>query len=151
MTATTSSIRSSINHLIETCKDGQEGFRTASEHIEEPNIKTLLAELSLQRSQFAGELQNAAIHLGDKDPENSGSVAGALHRGWINIKGAVTGRDIHHILAECEAGEDSAVKAYRETLELELPGDLRGLVEEQFAKVQSAHDQVKAVRDTTAR
>jgi uncharacterized protein (TIGR02284 family) len=147
MNASSSSTRSAINNLIETCKDGQAGFRAASEHITDPELKSLLAEFSLQRSKFAGELQNAAIHLGDKDPEDTGSVTGALHRGWLNLKGAIAGRDPHQILAECESGEDVAVKEYLKTLELDLPGDLHDIVTDQFIKVQATHDRVKALRD----
>lgn len=147
MSVSTSSIHSAINDLIQTCKDGQEGFRTASEHIDDTRLKSLLAEFSLQRSKFAGDLQAAALHLGEKEPEDSGSVSGAIHRGWINLKGAIAGRDTHQILAECEAGEDSAVKEYKKAMELSLPGDLKELISEQYLEVQATHDQVRALRD----
>ena len=147
MTATTSSLYSILNGLIETCKDGQAGFLSASEHVSEPHIRTQLAEFSLQRSKFAGELQSTALHLGDKDPEDSGSTAAAIHRGWINLKGVLAHRDTYQILAECETGEDSAVREYEKALKQNLPNDVKAIVHEQFTKVQAAHHQVKALRD----
>src|SRR5262245_13417243 len=107
---------STLNGLIETCKDGQEGFKTAAEGVGDTSLKKLFYEYSQQRAQFVGELQSEVRNLGG-DPEKSGSMAAALHRGWIDIKAAVTGKDDHAILAECERGEDSAVNAYQEALE----------------------------------
>ena len=86
-------------------------------------------------------------HLGDHDPKDAGSLAGAVHRGWIKIKEAVTGKDAYRILAECEAGEDVAVKAYKTALEHALPKEIEEIVTRQFAEVRAAHNQVKALRD----
>src|SRR5439155_8729451 len=109
-------IISTVNGLIETLKDGQRGFKEAAEAVKDPQFKTLFNEYSLQRSRFAGELQSEAIRLGESKPEDSSSVAGAMHRGWINLKSAVTSGADHAILAECERGEDSAVKEYRDAM-----------------------------------
>lgn len=82
------------------------------------------------------------------DPENSGSFSGALHRGWINIKSVVTGKDEGAILNECERGEDVAKNTYKEALEQHLPANVASVVQTQYTAVQTAHDQVKAFRDS---
>jgi uncharacterized protein (TIGR02284 family) len=138
---------STLNGLIETCKDGQQGFTTAAEGIERSDLKSLFFEFAQQRSQFAGELQSLVQSLGG-DPENSGSVAGALHRGWIDIKSAVMGRDESAILNECERGEDAAKNAYKSALEENLPANVLETVQTQYTAVQSAHDRIKALRDS---
>jgi uncharacterized protein (TIGR02284 family) len=141
---------STINSLIETLKDGQEGFRQAAEAVQDPELRSLFNEYSLQRSRFAGELQNEAISLGESKPEDSSSTAGALHRTWINLKSAITSKDDHAILAECERGEDSAVKEYRDAMEKEeLSSPVRDIVSRQFTEVKSAHDRIKQLRDAT--
>jgi uncharacterized protein (TIGR02284 family) len=140
---------STLNGLIETCKDGQEGFQTAADGIERSDLKSLFYEFSQQRAKFAGELQSLVRTLGG-DPENSGSVSGAIHRGWIDIKSAVTGQDEHSILNECERGEDAAKSAYKSALEEGLPANVMGTVQEQYSAVQSAHDRIKALRDSAA-
>ena len=141
-------IISTINGLIETLKDGQKGFREASEAVKDSQLKMLFSEFSLQRSKFAGELQNEAITLGDHDPENSSSTAGAMHRAWINLKSAITSQDDHAILAECERGEDSAVAEFKKAMEEEeLSAPVREIVSRQYADVKAAHDRIKALRD----
>ena len=141
-------IISTINSLIETLKDGQEGYRQAAEAVTAPELKSLFNEFSMQRSRFAGELQSEAISMGESKPEDSSSTAGALHRTWINLKSGVTSHDDHAILAECERGEDSAVKEYREAMENEdLSAPVREILSRQFAEVKSAHDRIKQLRD----
>lgn len=138
---------STLNGLIETCKDGQNGFQEAAEGVENSNLKSLFYEYSQQRAQFAGELQGLVRELGG-DPENSGSVAATLHRGWINIKSVVTGKDDTAILSECERGEDVAKKAYTDTAELSLPSNVTEVIQRQAEEVRKAHDRIRDLRDT---
>lgn len=138
---------STLNSVIETLKDGQEGFRQAAEAVKDSQLKSLFNELSLQRSKFAGELQNHIVQMGEPKPEDSSSTAGALHRAWINMKAAITSRDDHAILSECERGEDSAVSEYKKAMEAELPSPARDLLSRQYSDIKAAHDKVKALRD----
>ncbi|HVF70261.1 MAG TPA: PA2169 family four-helix-bundle protein [Chthoniobacterales bacterium] len=141
-------IISTINGLIETLKDGQQGFKEASEAVKDSQLKSLFSEYSLQRAKFAGELQSEAISLGESNPENSSSTAGALHRAWIDLKSAITSQDDHAILAECERGEDSAVAEYKKAMEEEqLSSPIRETISRQYTDVKSAHDRIKALRD----
>jgi uncharacterized protein (TIGR02284 family) len=141
-------IISTINGLIETLKDGQQGFREASQAVKDTQLKSLFLEYSLERAKFAGELQNEAISLGEHDPEDSSSAAGAMHRAWINLKSAITSGDDHAVLAECERGEDSAVNEYKKAMEEEeLSAPIRETIARQYSDVKKAHDHIKALRD----
>jgi uncharacterized protein (TIGR02284 family) len=138
-----------IDSLIETLKDGQEGFKQAAEGVSDPKLKSLFLDYSQQRSRFAAALQSEARRQGENEPETSSSAAGALHRGWINLKSAITGGDEHTILAECERGEDSAVEEYKKALENGLTPAAQELVSRQFAEIKAAHDRIKSLRDAT--
>ena len=138
-----------LNNLIETLKDGQEGFKQAADSVRNPALKTLFSDYSRQRSRFAAALQGEARHHGETEPETSSSATGALHRGWINLKSAITGGDEHAILAECERGEDSAVEEYKKALDDGLSPSAQELVVSQFAEIQAAHDRIKTLRDAT--
>jgi uncharacterized protein (TIGR02284 family) len=135
---------STLNNLIETCKDGENGFRTASDGVKNQELKTLFLTYSQQRAQFASELQQEVRRLGG-DPEQTGSVAATLHRGWINIKSAVTGEDEGAVISECERGEDSAVHNYQDALKENLPAQLQTTIQRQYTQVKEAHDRIRAL------
>ncbi len=137
---------STLNNLIETCKDGQNGFQTAAEGVERSDLKSLFYELGQQRSQFAGELQTLVRELGG-DPESTGSTSAAVHRGWINIKSLITGKDETAILNEAERGEDVAKAAYEKATKEQLPSNVASVVQQQATQVKAAHDRVRDLRD----
>lgn len=137
---------STLNDLIETLKDGKTGFETAATDIKDPSVQTVFRELAQQRAQFAGELQAEVRRIGG-DPEKSGSAAGAMHRGWINLKSALGGGE-KSILEEAERGEDVAVKSFEKASSKDLPPDVAGVVRRQFAEVKKAHDRVRDLRDS---
>src|SRR5690349_11429288 len=96
-----------LNDLIETSKDGEKGFRAAAEDTKNPELQALFLRHAEECGTGAVELQQLVSRLGGK-PEHAGSVAGAVHRGWLNLKAAVSGRTDLAILEECERGEDVA-------------------------------------------
>ncbi len=141
---------STLNGLIETCKDGEQGFKEAAEGVERSDLKSTFYEYSQQRSQYAGVLQGLVRTLGG-DPESGGSMSGAVHRGWINIKSAVTGRDEEAILNECERGEDYAKEAYEDALKMNLPANIQDVLRQQSQGVLAAHNRVKELRNAESR
>lgn len=133
-----------LNRLIETVKDGEQGFRTAAEGLKHPQTKSQFLQYSRQRAQMARELQDEVRRLGG-DPEKAGSVSGTVHRGWMNIKAAVTGKDDSSIISEAERGEDVAKRVYEEAVREPLPPTTLALVQQQSAMVREAHDAVRAM------
>lgn len=134
-----------LNNLIETCKDGQEGFRTAADGLTEPQTKSLFQEYARQRAQIASELQAEVRRLGG-DPEKAGSVSGSMHRGWINIKSAVTGRSDAAIISEAERGEDIAKEAFESAAKEALPPQVQAVVLRHATQVVAAHDRVRDLK-----
>lgn len=138
---------STLNSLVEVNRDGEAGYKTAAEDTKAGEIAPLFRKLQSQRVEHIRELQARVSALGGSAPK-SGSVAGSLHRGWINIKSAVGANDRHAVLEECERGEDAAVKAYREALTKDLDQTSRDLVGRQFKAIQAAHDAIRQQRDS---
>lgn len=135
-----------LNDLIETSKDGEEGFRTCAGDVKNVELKSLFSNRARECAAAAQELQVMVLGLGGK-PEDETSVAGDLHRRWVDLKSLVTGKDEKAILNECERGEDVAKKRYSSALEKELPFNVRELVQRQYAGVLRNHDQIKALRN----
>ncbi len=138
--------REKLNHLIEHLKDGEAGFAAAADGALSPGLKDTLLGYAAQRAEFAESLQLIVEESGEK-AEYSGTIGGALHRGWINLKAALAKRTDLAILEECEAAEDIAVAAYRKAMDGGLLETAGPLVEEQSGHIQQAHDQIKHLRN----
>jgi uncharacterized protein (TIGR02284 family) len=145
-TQTSEQAVSTLNDLIETLKDGKNGFEAAANDVKDARVKAVFQEFAQQRSQLATELQSEVRKLGG-DPEKSGSTSASLHRGWMNIKSALGGGE-KSILNEAERGEDVAVKSYEKALSESLPDDVSGIVRRQYGQVKQAHDRVRELRDS---
>ena len=139
-------ITSVLNDLVETSKDGEKGFRTAAEDTKNTELKTIFMRRADDCAKGASDLQQIVMRLGG-NPEDGGSVAGTMHRGWVDLKSKVTDRDDLAILEECERGEDVAKAKYRDALEKTLPDDIRAVVQRQYDGVVKNHDQIRDLRD----
>ncbi len=138
---------SRLNDLVETCKDGEEGFQSAADGTTSHELKSIFQDYSRQRATFGSELRSAVTGLGGA-PATSGHVSAALHRGWIDVKSAITGKDDQAILNECERGEDAAKANYSKAIGDGLPATVLTLVTTQFAEVKRTHDHIKSLRDS---
>ena len=134
--------------LVETLKDGERGFATAADQLrdgEHAEWAETLQRLSEQRAGFHREIVDLGEDYGD-DVDESGTVAAALHRGWISLKDAVSGGDAGSVLEAALTGEDHAVSEYEKALEQDLSSGFREVVARQHAAVLSARDEVKALQ-----
>ncbi len=134
-----------LNELIETDKDGEQGFRTAAEKVKDPSLKTLFAKYAQQRATYGKELQSAVTSLGG-EPAESGHVSGTLHRGWMNLKEALATDEDKAIINEAEAGEDTAKKAYSAAVAKPLPIEVKAMVQKQYEGVLEAHNVVRDLK-----
>src|SRR5262252_7195937 len=119
-----------LNDLIETCKDGEYGFRSCAEQAQSKTLSANLLARSSQCATAADQLRAHVLQLGGR-PEGGGTALGAMHRGWVALKAKLSTYDDLAVLEECERGEDAALATYREALEHGLPGPIRNLVERQ--------------------
>jgi uncharacterized protein (TIGR02284 family) len=137
--------------LVETLKDGRNGFASAAEKLrdsERPEVAATLQRLSEQRAGFARDIVAMGHEYGD-DVEESGSVAAALHRGWLSLKDALTGDDASGVLGAAVTGEDHAVSEYEKALEEDLSDGFRAVVQQQHAAIVAARDEVKALQQAS--
>ena len=104
-----------LNKLLETTKDGENGFRTCAGAVTNPNLKTVFENAARRCDEGAAELEAKIRGLG-KEPTKSGTASGTLHRAWTNIKSSITGMDEYAVLTECERGEDFAKSTYEAAL-----------------------------------
>lgn len=135
-----------LNELIETSKDGEEGFRSSAENVDDVRLKDFFMRRSTEVGASVRELQALVSALGGV-PVDATSIGGTLHRRWMDIKTALTANDNVAVLNETERGEDVALAAYRDALEMDLPQEIRAIVSRQLEGVKRNHDLVKQLRN----
>jgi uncharacterized protein (TIGR02284 family) len=143
---TNDDIIDTLNKLIETCKDGEYGFRTSAEHAKSADLKSVFMRRSEDCQRGATELQAVVQRLGGK-AETDSSATGALHRGWVAVVGTLSGYSDQQMLDECERGEDAALERYRDAIKQPLPADIMALVQKQYEGVKRNHDQIRTLRN----
>lgn len=142
----TDDVIDALQDLVACCKDGEYGFRACAEQAKRPDLKSVFLQRADDCRGAAQELNEQIHSLGGK-AEDSGSTAGALHRGWVSVKSMFTTYDDKAVLEECERGEDNAMARYRKALKQPLPAGVKLIVERQMQGVQRNHDQIKMLRD----
>jgi uncharacterized protein (TIGR02284 family) len=135
-----------LNGLIETSRDGVEGFKKCAEDAHDPQLKIYFQDRAKSCEEAVRTLSEKVREYGG-EPDKSGTIKGALHRVWIDFRTALTNKDNLAVLEECERAEDIALAAYEDALKEELPETLRSLITQQLEGVKRNHARVRQLRD----
>lgn len=138
-----------LNTLLETCRDGEFGFDACARHVDSPELREVFSMRAADCQRAARELETYVAEYGGT-PDSGGTAAGALHRGWVELKGSLAPSSDLAMLEECERGEDTALERYREAARQPLPDAVRVVVERQMHGVERNHEQIRRLRDRYA-
>src|ERR1035441_1239999 len=135
-----------LEELIEVARDGQNGYRDGAERAKDPQLRKFLDAVSLARAKFAGDLESYAVRLGKADVDRSGSMKGAIHRGWTDLKANLGGGD-DSILSSMETGDSYAKHRYQKYAnDNKLPDDVLETIRIQQQTIARTLDRVRAMR-----
>jgi uncharacterized protein (TIGR02284 family) len=140
-----------LNDLIQINNDRIAGYEKAIKETkpEDDDLKVLFATMIAESHRIRIALSTEVQAFG-ATIEQGTTATGKIYRAWMDVKAAFGGNSRHDILASCEAGEDSAQRAYREALTHDLPAFIRDLLTQQQEALRASHDEVKALRDQYA-
>ena len=134
-----------LTDLLNLNRTSTKGYQEAAEEVKNPELKSQLSQYSQQRAGFVSDLERYAQQYGI-NASGSNTVeslatdaAAAVHRGWINIKSAITGQDDSAVLEAAETGEATALKGYEAALSAkDLPTDVQSVLRKQHGEVLEA-------------
>ena len=140
----------SLRDLIETLRDGHQGFIELEKNLKYPDARKLFREETLARAGFAAELENELHRFGVKDVKVTDSTAAKVHRAWGELRARLGGGD-QALLATAAQGEDEAKHAYAEALNSEeWPLPLREILLRQERHILATYDRIKALQERLA-
>lgn len=130
-----SSIVDYLEELYERAQDAREGYKKAAQLTESARLRKVFEENSVQRTEFALELEGLLRTMGE-EPEADSCFYGKLHQGWMQIVSKFSeGEDV--LLSECQRGEEAALKSYSSALDtMKLPDSVVGTVERQRDRIR---------------
>lgn len=135
-----------LNTLIATLLDSVEGYQKSAEDLDNHEFRRLFLERARERQSAVTKLQSAVAQLGGK-PEDDTSVMGSIHRVFVDLKAAVTGRDDKAIVNEVERGEDYLKGKFETAMNnADLSSVARSAVDEAWVSVREGHDQMSALK-----
>src|SRR5687768_9209404 len=135
-----------LNTLIATLIDSVDGYQKAAADTTNTRFAEMFNARARDRQQHVTKLQAVVARLGG-NPEDDGSTTAAMHRGWINLKEAVLGRDDEAIVKEVERGEDYLKNKFETALRnADLPAEARTALEDAMVSVREGHDEASALK-----
>jgi uncharacterized protein (TIGR02284 family) len=133
----------SLESVLETLENGRRGYETAAETSDNMEIRALLRELGQARAAAKADLVRvAAEEMGYVPSDSDGTVPGALHRGWIHVKGAVGGDKA--IVESAITGEREAHEDLSEALEQSMPEPVAESIRRTIGQVTDAIKRLEA-------
>lgn len=136
--------RAVLNHLIETCRDAERGFRQAADLVSDPSLKALFSDIADERAEFANDLVPHANRLGG-EATAAGTAAGSLHRWWMDIRDRLSGHDDLAVVAEVRRGDNVTRLAFKSAVDGVLPMTVRELLDQQYAQICAEHARIESL------
>lgn len=130
-----------LQALIAITNDRLEGFRKVDRKIFEdhPGLDVEYEKMIRQSELMKSELSALVIGKGG-DADQSPTLAGGIHRIWIDLKNSITGSEAKSTLENVVFGENAAITAYESALKSgELCTDSTRVVERQLQQLQASY------------
>lgn len=137
-------IARALTDILNLNRTSVKGYQEAAEEVKSADLKAKLSQFSQQRAGFVSDLEGFAKQYGLDSKDNTAEsvvtdAAAAVHRGWINIKSAITGQDDSAVLAAAETGEATALKAYETALSSsDIPAGAKSVFQQQHDAILQA-------------
>src|SRR3954466_4581008 len=121
-----------LNNLILIARDAERGFQKAATVTRDPELARVFCDYAVQRAEIVADLEER-VRLYRAEPREQGSFAGGVHRKLMELEAEAADHVDHTVLAEIERGEDFAVMAYRDALQVrDLDERTRKLIQQQY-------------------
>ncbi|KFF74685.1 hypothetical protein HX13_11550 [Chryseobacterium sp. P1-3] len=139
-----------LNDLLQITNDRIKGFEKVEGKVWEmyPDIKDEYDRMISQSKVMKNELINLITEK-NGIPQDSPSIAGAIHRTWIDIKNSFTVGNLENsTLENVVFGEKAAIEAYQNALDTgELCEKSTKIVGEQLRNLKDSYRQFKKIEE----
>ena len=137
-----------LSNILKLHNDRIQGYQMAIDDTEDADLKALFTGYAAQSTSMVSELTASIERAGGTPPEGT-TLLGQVHKAWMELKAALTGRDRAAVLNSCEQGEDAIKTAYEEAIEPDskVLMSVRTTLHQQYEDIKKAHDHIRDLRN----
>jgi len=135
-----------LNDLLEKTYDAIGGYNKAAENATSRNLANHFIKNSLQRKEFAQELE-AQIRRTEEPANTDHSLIADLHRSWMDVKAFLSKDNDKSMLEEVIKGEQAALNQYKDVLEEKLPQQTIDILMRQRHIIETSLTTIKSLED----
>ncbi|AUC83866.1 hypothetical protein CW731_00550 [Polaribacter sp. ALD11] len=147
MNTYTKEVGKKLNALLEKTYDAEKGFKKAAENIENESLKRYFTKKAEERYTFGHDLKKE-ISSFNQEIDKGGSVAGTVHRAWMDVKSLFSLDDEESMLEEAIRGEKASVEEYNDVLkEIDLPSSTKNILEAQKKTIENGLYNIKSLEE----
>jgi len=132
-----------VRGLAAQVRDSAAGYRKAQEETTDPGLAAEFGHLADERDDMVEALDECLTGLG-VTPDTTGTVMGAAHRLFIDLRSAVSRRDRTAILREIVRGESVLEEAYDAAIRAGLSPEIHNIVRRQHRLARRSRDRFRA-------
>jgi len=138
-------VSNKLNELLEKNYDAEKGYKLAAEKVKRQDLQSFFSERAQERYDFGHELKSEIRNFGET-PDKGSSVAGDMHRSWMNLKASLSSDKDESVLEEAIRGEKSAIEEYESIIkDEELPASTKNILMKQKNSIVSSLNEVKTL------
>lgn len=138
----------SLNDLVKINNDRIMGYEKAVEDTEDSQLDSLFRQMIVQSQNFRSQLADHIVRIDGKAVSDATSTdtSSKIHRAWIDIKAAFTGKDTNTVLSSVEFGENAAIEAYEDAIEENhIPAYIKEQLQGQLSELKAALNKIKVM------
>ncbi|GAB4007400.1 PA2169 family four-helix-bundle protein [Spirosoma sp. KCTC 42546] len=139
-----------LNDLVKINNDRIQGYEKAIEDNEDAQLDDLFRHYVIQSQNFRSQLADHIVRIDGTGVSDATStdVTSKIHRAWIDIKSALTGKDRDTVLSSVEFGENAAIEAYQDAINKDhIPAYIKEDLQKQLSELQVAFDKIKSLEN----
>jgi uncharacterized protein (TIGR02284 family) len=139
-----------LNYLLEYLHDSMNGYLECEKVIADASLKIIFKNLSIERQKMIEKLKSY-VKAQNQSETKSGTVMGALHRFYVDLKAMIASSSKESIVAEINRGENLLISKYDDVLrdnQALLP-EVKILLEQQRQEVVNSLNYINKITKST--
>lgn len=136
-----------LSNTIETLQNGVRGYATAADEADDSTLSSLMSELAASRQAVLDDVVRVVAGKGGDIPEDlPGTIPGAIHRGWMQVKAAIAGDDA--IVSAALTGEAEATSTLENALDGPVDPEVEAVLRRALLDVEYAKERLQRIESS---